>query len=88
MEVTRIYVEGALTGHGMFIDTTDPIDLTKPFFTVTGVRNVPEDDWGYYDDGELLAVASLRREAIENPRKYVVSTKHIALIEYWERKQA
>lgn len=40
MEVTRIHIEGIVKGLGVngvretFIDTTDPIDLTKPFFAV------------------------------------------------------
>lgn len=94
MEVTRIYIEGTFKGRGLngmheaFIDTTDPIDLSKPFFTVTGVKNVPEYAWEYYYDEKRGKVESWDKRAIENPRKYVVSTAHIAFVEYWERKQA
>lgn len=96
MEITRIYIDGTMEGRGingvkeMFIDTTDEIDLSKPFFTVTGVKNVPEYGWAKYDgtsryDGKPDLWMT---EAIENPRKYVISTAHIAFLEYWERKQA
>lgn len=94
MEVTRIRIEGIVKGLGVngvretFIDTTDPIDLTKPFFAVTGMKNVSEYAWKHYCDGNYGLVECWDRTAIENPRKYVISTAHIAFVEYWEREQA
>lgn len=95
MEITRIYIDGTMEGRGingvseMFIDTTDEIDPSKPFLTVTGVKNVPEYGWARYDGTGRYADKKPDRwmkEAIENPRRYVVSTAHIAFIEYWERE--
>ena len=94
MEVTRVHIEGIVRGLGAngvretFIDTTDPIDPTKPFFAVTGVKNVSEYAWRRYCDGDYGLVECRDRTAIENPRKYVISTARIAFVEYWGREQA
>ena len=78
MEVTRIHIEGIVKGLGVngvretFIDTTDPIDLTKPFFAVTGVKNVSEYAWKHYCDGnyglvEWIGRPSRTRASMSSP---------------------
>ena len=64
------------------ITAQDEPDLTRPFNTIRGWRNIPREDWRRRKTGGRLDQGM--RDYMDNPDEFTISTAHISYIEHWD----